>query len=193
MAGSKTPAVLYHTVNGWATEGKRFCRQTRLITWVGKPILHGHAPRVWKCVCSLDYLFILFDSGAMFLCWIIESTPYLVRTLAPCPLFKISKICGVSLPGVDSPLGSFTKHEMDQATAMLREGGRRKERAWGRREGEKWKDVMGSSVSEEEVLSLPPEASSFPLLWEPGGLRRTRLWGRSLEVITGEDGVCVFL
>lgn len=192
MAGSKTPAVLYHTVNGWATEGKRFCRQTRLITCAGKPILHGHAPQVWKCVCSLDYLFILFDSGAMFLCWITASTPYLVRTLAPCPLFKISKICGVSLPGVGSPLGSFTKHEMDQATAMLREreGDGKKERGDGGR-GRKMKRCNGFFCfrGRSAVAASRSYSCIFPLLWEPGGLRRTRLWGRRLE----EDGVCVFL
>lgn len=101
---TRSNLLLYHTVNAWATETNNSANT--LITWAGKPTLHGHAPQVWKCVCSPDYLFILFDSGWCSSIGLLFFPPYLASALAPCPLFKISKICGLSLPCV-SPSGEF--------------------------------------------------------------------------------------
>lgn len=60
---------------------------------------------------------------------------YLAGALAPCPLFKISKILRPLACLVLARLGSFSKHEM--------EGGGRERVAKRRGSGtEKWKDVM---------------------------------------------------
>ena len=111
----------------------------RLITWAGKPILHGHAPQVWKCVCSPDYLFILFDSG-----WCSSlGLPFFLsgkRRWHYALCLRYQRFAA-SRCLVLARLGSFTKHEMDKATVMYcwewrgGGGGKKKEKEKGGGEG----------------------------------------------------------
>ena len=168
----------------------------RLITWAGKPILHGHAPQVWKCVCSPDYLFILFDSG-----WCSSlGLPFFLsgkRRWHYALCLRYQRFAA-SRCLVLARLGSFTKHEMDKATVMYcwewRGGGeKRKEREKGRGEGKggggggegngrrrnwKMKRCNGVPLFRGEMCRCCclRKQLSFPGQREHGGLGRASLW-----------------
>lgn len=156
----------------------------RLITWAGKPILHGHAPQVWKCVCSPDYLFILFDSG-----WCSSlGLPFFLsgkRRWHYALCLRYQRFAA-SRCLVLARLGSFTKHEMDKATVMYcrewrgekKEGERVSE--WGRERGRRdWKMKRCNGVplfQGEMCRCCLRKQLSFPGLREHGGLGRASLW-----------------